>query len=82
MVTCVVTHLVTHDSQLAKERPMDVAEIYDNTLKTVREQFRIADANFSARTMDLWLLGVERMLDQAKTDLMMRTINEAPHECG
>jgi hypothetical protein len=53
-------------------------EIYDKTLDTVLEQFQIADANFSARTMDSWLLEVERMLSRAKTDLMMRTINEAP----
>jgi len=55
-------------------------QIYDKTLDIVREQFRIADANFSAGTMDSWLQEVERMLNRTKTDLMTGTINEHPQE--
>jgi len=64
----------------AKERPVNAAEIYDKTLDTVREQFLIADANFSARTMDSWLQEVERMLNRTKADLMTGTINDPPKE--
>jgi len=52
-------------------------EIYDKTIDTIREQFRIADVNFSIRLMDSWLLEVERILNSTKKDLMMRTINDA-----
>ena len=53
-------------------------EIYDITINTIREQFRIADTHFSARTMDSWLQEVEKMLKRAKSDMMMGTINEHP----
>ena len=52
-------------------------EIYDKTIDTISEQIRIADAHFSARLMDSWLLEVERILKSTKKDLMVRTINEA-----
>ena len=57
-------------------------EIYDKTIDTIREQFRIADKHFSARTMDSWLQEVERMLKRAKSDMMMGTINEHPNDLG
>lgn len=48
---------------------MNAAEIYDKTLDIVREQIRIAEANFSSGIMGSWLQEVERMLNRAKADL-------------
>lgn len=48
---------------------MNVAEIYDKTLDTVREQFRIAETNFHTGNMGSWLQEVEHMLSRAKADL-------------
>lgn len=52
-------------------------EIYDKTIDTIHEQFRIADAYFSIRLMDSWLPEVDRILNSTKKDLMIRTINYA-----
>ena len=48
---------------------MKAAEIYAETLDTVREQIRIAEADFSAGILGSWLPEVERMLNRAKADL-------------
>jgi hypothetical protein len=45
-------------------------EIYDKTLDTVREQFRVAGAKFSTGNMASWLQEVEQMLNRAKADLV------------
>jgi hypothetical protein len=44
-------------------------EIYDKTLDTVREQFRVAEANFSTGSKASWLQEVEQMVNRAKADL-------------
>jgi len=44
-------------------------EIYNKTLDSVREQFRVAGANFSTGNMGSWLQEVEHILNRAKADL-------------